>query len=87
MKNEMKKLEHTTESFFKVIKNIRNTIYELNISNFRIYNVFNVSLLIKADERVSLTKTLEIKIRKRKYEVREILEERKNKKKKKFLIS
>ena len=87
MKNEMKKLEHTAEDFFRVIRNIRNTVYELNISNFKIHNVFNVSLLNKTDERVSLTKSLEIKARKKKYEVRKILKERKNKRKKKFLIS
>ena len=87
MKNEIKKLKHTAESLFRVIKNIQNTAYELNILNFKIHNVFNASLLSKTDERVSLTKTLEIKARKKEYEVRKILEERKNKKKKEFLIS
>ena len=78
IKNEMKKLKHTAEDFFKVIRNIRNIVYELNILNFKIHNVFNASLLNKADERVSLTKTLEIKARKKEYKVREILEKRKN---------
>ena len=87
MKDEMKKLNHTAENLFKVIRNIRNTTYELNILNFRIYNVFNVSLLNKANERVSLTKTLKIKAREKEYEVREILKERKNKGRKEFLIS
>ena len=84
MKNEMKKLEHTVE---RVIRNIQNTAYELNISKFRIHNVFNALLLNKTDKRVSLTKTLEIKARKKEYKVREILKERKKKKKKEFLIS
>ena len=87
MKNEMKKLKHTTESLFKIIKNIQNTIYKLNILNFRIHSVFNALLLIKTDERVFLTKTLEVKARKKEYEVKEILKERKNKRKKEFLIS
>ena len=87
IKNEIKKLKHTTEDFFKVIRNIRNTVYKLNISNFTIYNVFNASLLNRIDERVSLTKTLEIKARKKEYKIREILKERKNKRRKKFLIS
>ena len=87
MKNEMKKLEHTAEDFFKIIKNIRNTAYELNISNFKIHNVFNASLLNKTDKSVSLTKTFEIKTREKKYEVKEILKERRNKKKREFLVS
>ena len=87
IRDEMKKLKHTAESLFKVIRNIRNTVYELDISNFKIHNVFNASLLNKTDKRVSLTKTLEIRARKREYEVREILKERKNKRKKEFLVS
>ena len=87
IKNEMKKLKHTAKDLFRVIRNIRNIAYELNILNFRIHNVFNASLLNKTDERVSLTKTLEIKARKKEYKVKEILEERKNKRKKEFLIS
>ena len=83
----MKKLKHTAESFFKVIRNIQNTVYKLNISNFQIHNVFNALLLSKTDERVSLTKTLEIKARKKEYKVRKILKERKNKRKSEFLIS
>ena len=83
----MKKLEYTAKKPFKVIKNIRNTTYELNILNFKIYKVFNAFLLNKADERISLAKSLEIRARKKEYEIREILRERKNKKKKKFLIS
>ena len=80
-------MRYTEEDFFKIIKNIRNTVYELNILNFRIYNVFNASLLNKIDKRVSLTKTLEIKARKKEYKVRKILKKRKNKRKKEFLIS
>ena len=87
MKNEIKKLKHIAEDFFRVIRNIRNIAYELNILNFKIYNVFNVSLLNKTDERVSLIKTLEIKARRKEYKVREILEERKSKEKKEFLIN
>ena len=87
MRNEMKKLKHTAESFFKIIRNIQNTVYELNISNFKIHNVFNASLLNKTDERVFLITTLEIKTRKRKYKVRKILNKRKNKRRKEFLVS
>ena len=72
---------------FKIIRNIRDTIYKLNISNFKIHNVFYASLLDIADECVFLTKTLEVKARKKKYKMREILKERKIKRKKKFLIS
>ena len=87
IKNKIKKLKYTAEDLFKIIKNIQNTAYELNILNFKIHNVFNVSLLNKTDERVSLTKTLKIKARKKEYKIKEILKERKNKEKKKFLIS
>ena len=87
MKNKIKKLKHMTESFFKIIRNIQNTAYKLNISNFRIHNVFNALLLNKIDESVFLTKTLKIKAREKDYEVREILRERKNKKRKEFLIN
>ena len=83
----MKKLKHTAESLFKVIRNIRYTTYKLDILNFKIHNVFNAFLLNKADESVFLTKTLEIKTRKKEYKIREILSERKNKEKKEFLIS
>ena len=83
----MKKLRHTTEKLFRIIRNIQNTAYKLDILNFKIHNIFNAFLLKKADECISLTKTLEVKTRKKEYEIREILKERKNKKKKKFLTS
>ena len=82
MRNKIKKLKHTAENLFKIIRNIRNTVYELNISNFKIHNVFNASLLNKTDERVSLIKKLKTKARKKEYKVKEILKERKNKRKK-----
>ena len=87
MKDEMKKLNHTIKKSFKIIRNIQNTTYELNILNFKIHNVFNASLLDKTNKRVSLIKTLEIKVREREYKIKEILKERKNKKRKEFLIN
>ena len=83
----MKKLEHTAKESFRMIRNIRNTTYELEISKFKIHNVFSASLLNKADLSTSLTKTLKIKTRQKEYEINEILKERKYKKRKKFLIS
>ncbi len=87
LKEEMKKLRHTAKESFRVIRNIRNTAYELKISNFKIHNVFSASLLNKADLSTSLTKTLRIKTKEKEYEISEILRERKNKERKKFLIS
>ena len=87
MKDEMKKLDYIAEKLFRVIKNTRNTTYELDISNFKVYNVFNAFLLDKADECASLTKTLKVKVREKEYKVRKILRKRKNKGKKEFLIS
>ena len=63
LKEEMKKLRHTAKESFRVIRNIRNTTYELEISKFKIHNVFSASLLNKADLSTSLTKTLRIKTR------------------------
>ena len=83
----MKKLEHTAKESFRVIRNIRNTTYELKISNFKIHNVFSASLLNKADLSTSLTKTLRMKTKEKEYEISEILRKRKNKKRKEFLIS
>ena len=60
----MKKLEHTAKKSFRMIRNIRNTAYKLKISSFKVYNVFNASLLNKADSSTSLTKTLEMKTKK-----------------------
>ena len=62
-------------------------IYKLKISNFKIYNVFSVSLLNRADLSTFLTKILKIKARKKKYKISEILKERKNIRRKEFLIS
>ena len=83
----MKKLKHTAKELFRVIRNIQNTTYQLEISNFKIYNVFNASLLNKADLSTSLTKTLKIKAKEKKYKISKILKERKNMRRKKFLIS
>ena len=70
-----------------MIRNIRNTTYKLNISNFKIHNVFNVSLLNKVNSSTSLTKNLEIKTREKEYEISKILRKRKYKRRKEFLIS
>ena len=83
----MKKLEHTAKKSFQMIRNIRNTTYKLKISNFKIHNVFNVSLLNKADSSTSLTKTLKVKTKEKEYKISEVLKERKNMKRKEFLIS
>ena len=87
LKEEMKKLRHTAKESFRMIRNIRNTTYELEISKFKIHNVFSASLLNKADLSTSLTRTLRIKTRQKEYEINEILRERKYKRRKKFLIS
>ena len=87
LKEEMKKLKHTTKELFQVIRNIQNTTYKLNISNFKIHNVFNASLLNKADLNTSLTKILKIKTREKEYKISKILSKRKNIKRKEFLIS
>ena len=87
LKEEMKKLEHTAKKLFQMIRNIRNTTYELKILNFKIHNVFSASLLNKADLSTSLTKILKVKTKEKKYEISEILRERKNIKRKKFLMN
>ena len=87
LKEEMKKLRHTAKESFQMIRNIRNTTYELEISNFKIHNVFSAFLLNKADLSTSLTKTLRVKTREKEYEISEILRKRKNMRRKKFLIS
>ena len=87
LKEEMKKLRHTAKESFRMIRNIRNTAYELEISKFKNHNVFSASLLNKADLSTSLTRTLRIKTRQKEYEINEILRERKYKRRKKFLIS
>ena len=83
----MKKLEHTAKRSFQMIRNIRNTIYKLKILNFKIHNVFSASLLNKADLNTSLTKILKVKTKEKEYEISEILRERKNMRRKEFLIS
>ena len=87
LKEEMKKLRHTAKESFQMIRNIRNTTYELEISNFKIHNVFSAFLLNKADLSTSLTKILRVKTKEKEYEISEILRKRKNKKRKEFLIS
>ena len=87
LKEEMKKLEHTAKESFQMIRNIRNTTYELKISNFKIHNVFSASLLNKADSNTSLTKILKVKTKEKEYEISKILRKRKNMRRKKFLIS
>ena len=83
----MKKLKHTTKKSFQIIRNIRNTIYKLRISNFKIHNVFSASLLNKADLSTLLTKILKMKIKEKKYEISKILRKRKIKRRKEFLIN
>ena len=87
LKEEMKKLRHTAKESFWVIRNIRNTAYELEISNFKIHNVFSASLLNKTDSSMLLTKILRMKTREKEYEISEILRKRKNMRRKEFLIS
>ena len=87
LKEEMKKLKHTAERSFRVVRNIRNTIYKLKISNFKIHSVFSAFLLDRTDSSTSLTKILKVKIKEKEYEISEILKERKNMRRKKFLIS
>ena len=87
LKEEMKKLKHTAKESFRVIRNIRNTAYELKISNFKIHNVFSAFLLNKVDSSTFLTKTLRMKTKEKEYEISKILRKRKNMRRKKFLIS
>ena len=87
LKEEIKKLKHIAKRLFRVIRNIRNTTYKLEISNFKIHNVFSVSLLNRADLSTFLTKTFKMKARKKEYKISEILKERKNVRRKEFLIS
>ncbi len=87
LKEKMKKLKHTAKKSFRMIRNIRNTTYKLKISNFKIHNVFNASLLNKTDLSTSLTKILKVKTKEKEYKISEILKERKNIKRKEFLIS
>ena len=82
----MKKLKHTAKESFRVIKNIKNTFYELKILNFLIHQTFYEVLLTKTDSSTSLTKSLEAKVRKKKFEVKKVLEKRTRRDKKKFLI-
>ena len=86
LKDEMKKLRHTAERSFRVIRNIKNTFYELEISNSSIHQTFYEVLLTKADSSTSLTKSLEVKVRKKEFEVEKVLEERTRRGKKEFLI-
>ena len=82
----MKKLRHTAEKSFRVIRNIKNTFYELEILNSSIHQTFYEVLLTKTDSSTSLTKSLEVKVRKKKFEVEKVLEKRTRRGKKKFLI-
>ena len=83
----MKKLGHTAEGPFRVVRNIKNTAYQLHIPNSRIHNVFHAGLLDKADPSTLLARNLGVKIRKKEYEVRKILGERKVKGQRQFLVS
>ena len=87
LKDEMKKLGHTAEGPFRVIRNIKNTFYELKISDFSIHQTFYGVLLTKADPSTPLTKSLGTKVREKKFEVEKVLEERTRREKKEFLIS
>ena len=83
----MKKLKHTAKESFLIQRNIRNVAYELCISETRIHKTFNANSLTKTDSTISVVKELEIKNRKKKYEVNKILKERKKKKRTEFLIN
>ena len=87
LKDEMKKLRHTAEESFRVIRNIKNTFYELEISDFSIHQTFYGALLTKADPSTSLTKSLETKVRKKEFEVEKVLGKRTRRGRKEFLIS
>ena len=86
LKDEMKKLRHTAKKSFRVIRNIKNTSYELEISNFSIHQTFYEVLLTRADSSTSLTKSLEAKVRKKEFEVEKVLGKRTRRDKKEFLI-
>ena len=87
LKDEMKKLRHTAKKSFRVIRNIKNTFYELKISDFSIHQTFYEVLLTKADSSTSLTKSLGTKVRKKKFKVEKVLEKKTRRERKKFLIS
>ena len=87
LKDEMKKLRHTAKKSFLVKRNIKNVAYELRISGIKIHKTFNANSLIAADFIISVAKELEIKNRKKKYEVNKILGERKNRDRTEFFIN
>ena len=82
----MKKLRHTAEGSFLMIRNIKNTFYELDISNSSVHSVFFGFLLTKADSRTSLAKSLKVKERQKEFDVEKILGERTRRGKKEFLV-
>ena len=87
LKDEMKKLGHTAEGPFRVIRNIKNTSYELEIPDSSIHQTFYGALLTKADPSTPLTKSLGTKVREKEFEVEKVLGERTRRGRKEFLIS
>ena len=87
LKDEMKKLRHTAEGPFLMKRNIKNVAYELRLPKIRIHKTFNANSLVLADSAIPLAKGLEIKNKKKEYEVNKILSERKIKGRTEFLIN
>ena len=87
LKNEMKKLKHIAKELFLIKKNIKNVIYELRILKTRIHKTFNVNSFIVADLIILIIKRLNVKNKKKKYEINKILNERKYKERTKFFIN
>ena len=87
LKDEMKKLRHTTKESFLMQRNIKNVIYELRISETKIHKTFNANNFIMTDLTISITKNLGIKNREKKYEVNKILKEKKRKEQTEFFIN
>lgn len=57
----MKKLRYMIKELFRVTRNIKNFVYELQISDFNIHNVFITDLLTKVDFLTLYTKALSVK--------------------------
>ena len=83
----MKKLKHIAKESFLIKRNIKNVVYELRISETKIYKIFNANNLIMINLTISVIKRLKVKQRKKKYEVNKILSERKMRERTEFLIN
>ena len=87
LKDEMKKLKHTAEGPFLMKKNIKNVVYELHISEIKMYKTFNANSLIKTNSIISIARRLGVKSKEKKYEVNKILKKRKNRERTEFFIN